>query len=55
VSRTPVRGALRVLEAKGVVELIPNQGEVVRMPPPREIGEAPMLRWLEAKAGGDAG
>jgi DNA-binding GntR family transcriptional regulator len=44
VSRTPVREALRMLEAKGLVELIPNQGAVVRMPAPREIREAYQVR-----------
>lgn len=44
VSRTPIREALRILEAKGVVELIPNQGAVVRTPAPREIREAYQVR-----------
>jgi DNA-binding GntR family transcriptional regulator len=44
VSRTPIREALRILEAKGVVELIPNRGAVVRMPAPREIREAYQVR-----------
>jgi DNA-binding GntR family transcriptional regulator len=44
VSRTPIREALRMLEAKGVLELIPNQGAVVRMPAQREIREAYQVR-----------
>ena len=44
VSRTPIREALRILEAKGVVELIPNQGAVVRIPAPSEIREAYQVR-----------
>ena len=44
VSRTPIREALRILEAKGVVQLIPNQGAVVRTPAPSEIREAYQVR-----------
>jgi DNA-binding GntR family transcriptional regulator len=44
VSRTPVREALRVLEAKRVLELVPNQGAVVRVPGEREIREAYQVR-----------
>jgi DNA-binding GntR family transcriptional regulator len=44
VSRTPVREALRVLQAKGMVEVVPNRGALVRGPTPREIREAYALR-----------
>jgi DNA-binding GntR family transcriptional regulator len=44
VSRTPVREALRKLEATGIVELVPNRGAVVRGPSAREIREAYQVR-----------
>src|SRR5919198_2007479 len=44
VSRTPIREALRLLSARGVVELIPNRGARVRLPRLREIREAYVLR-----------
>ena len=44
VSRTPVREALRKLQASGVVELLPNRGAVVRGPSAREIREAYEVR-----------
>jgi DNA-binding GntR family transcriptional regulator len=44
VSRTPVREALRKLEATGVVELLPNRGAIVRGPSVREIREAYEVR-----------
>src|SRR5688572_25568264 len=44
VSRTPIREALRLLEARGVLRLIPNQGAVVRVPAPRDIREAYQVR-----------
>jgi DNA-binding GntR family transcriptional regulator len=44
VSRTPVREALRKLQATGVVELLPNRGAVVRGPSVREIREAYEVR-----------
>jgi DNA-binding GntR family transcriptional regulator len=44
VSRTPVREALRVLQARGMVEVVPNRGALVRGPTPREIREAYVLR-----------
>ena len=39
VSRTPVREALRKLQAAGIVELTPNKGAVVRAPTVRELRE----------------
>jgi DNA-binding GntR family transcriptional regulator len=44
VSRTPVREALRQLNASGVVTVQPNRGAVVRGPSPREIREAYAVR-----------
>jgi DNA-binding GntR family transcriptional regulator len=44
VSRTPVREALRQLQATGLVELLPNRGAVVRGPSAREIREAYEIR-----------
>jgi DNA-binding GntR family transcriptional regulator len=44
VSRTPVREALRKLQANGIVELAPHRGAVVRRPTAREIREAYEVR-----------
>ena len=44
VSRTPVREALRQLQATGLLELLPNKGAVVRGPSAREIREAYEVR-----------
>lgn len=44
VSRTPVREALRHLQATGLVELLPNRGAVVRGPSAKEIREAYEVR-----------
>jgi DNA-binding GntR family transcriptional regulator len=44
VSRTPVREALRKLQATGVVRLLPNRGAIVRGPSAREIREAYEVR-----------
>lgn len=44
VSRTPVREALRKLQATGVVQLQPNRGAVVRGPSARDIREAYIVR-----------
>jgi DNA-binding GntR family transcriptional regulator len=51
VSRTPVREALRKLQAGGLVEVQPNRGAVVRGLSPREIRDAYEVRAaLEALA-----
>jgi DNA-binding GntR family transcriptional regulator len=44
VSRTPIREALRKLQASGLVELRPNRGAVVRGLTPREIRDAYAVR-----------
>ncbi len=44
VSRTPVREALRMLQASGIVEMHPNRGAVVRRPASREVREAYEVR-----------
>ncbi len=51
VSRTPVREALRKLQASGIVELRPHRGALVRGLSPREIRDAYQVRAeLEALA-----
>ncbi|MFE2498971.1 GntR family transcriptional regulator [Streptomyces scopuliridis] len=44
VSRTPVREALRQLQAGGLIEVLPNRGAVVRVPSPWEVREAYEVR-----------
>jgi DNA-binding GntR family transcriptional regulator len=44
VSRTPIREALRKLQANGLVELRPHRGALVRAPSPREIRNAYEVR-----------
>jgi DNA-binding GntR family transcriptional regulator len=44
VSRTPVREALRILQASGVVRQMPHRGALVRGPTPTEIREAYVVR-----------
>jgi DNA-binding GntR family transcriptional regulator len=44
VSRTPVREALRKLEASGSLRLVPHRGARVRWPTPRETREAYQVR-----------
>jgi DNA-binding GntR family transcriptional regulator len=44
VSRTPVREALRKLQAQHLVELVPNKGATVRSLSRRELGEVYALR-----------
>ncbi len=52
VSRTPLREALRILSAEGLVELHPNRGAVVAAPSDQEVGDVlRLLGALEAYAG----
>jgi DNA-binding GntR family transcriptional regulator len=44
LSRTPVREALRKLQAEGTVELVPNQGAVVRGTTARDVREGYEVR-----------
>ncbi|QSB15885.1 GntR family transcriptional regulator [Natronosporangium hydrolyticum] len=44
VSRTPVREALRQLQAGGLIEVVPHRGAVVRVPAPWEVREAYEVR-----------
>ncbi len=44
LSRTPIREALRKLQAEGTVELVPNQGAVVRGPTVRDVREGYEVR-----------
>jgi DNA-binding GntR family transcriptional regulator len=44
LSRTPIREALRKLQAEGTVELVPNQGAVVRGTSVRDIRESYEVR-----------
>lgn len=44
VSRTPIREALRTLQASGLVELHPHRGALVRAPSAREIRDAYEVR-----------
>jgi DNA-binding GntR family transcriptional regulator len=51
VSRTPIREALRKLQASGIVEFVPNRGALVSGPTVRDIREAYEVRAeLEAFA-----
>jgi DNA-binding GntR family transcriptional regulator len=44
VSRTPVREALRKLQAQNLVELVPNKGATVRVPTRHELDEVYAVR-----------
>ena len=44
ISRTPVREAIRKLQAKGLLELRPHRGAVVKGPTVREVREAYLVR-----------
>src|SRR5438045_2449155 len=53
VSRTPVREALRKLQATGLLVVTPNKGAVVRAPTVRELREGYVVRAeLEGLAAG---
>jgi DNA-binding GntR family transcriptional regulator len=55
VSRTPLREALKVLAAEGLIQLLPNRGAVVASITAKEIDELfPILGALEALAGESA-
>lgn len=52
VSRTPMREALKVLAAEGVLQLLPNRGAIVARISQEEIEELfPIMAALEAVAG----
>ena len=52
ISRTPLREALKVLAAEGLVELLPNRGARVRLLSERDLGELfDMMGGLEGLAG----
>jgi DNA-binding GntR family transcriptional regulator len=52
VSRTPLREALKVLSAEGLVQLLPNKGATVARVTRKEVEEiVPLLGAMEALAG----
>ena len=52
ISRTPLREALKVLAAEGLVELLPNRGARVRQLSERDLGELfDIMGGLEGLAG----
>lgn len=52
VSRTPLREALKVLAAEGLIELIPNRGAIIAHQTDAELQEVfPILAVLEGLAG----
>ena len=52
ISRTPLREALKVLAAEGLIDLLPNRGARVRQLSERDLGELfEMMGGLESLAG----
>jgi DNA-binding GntR family transcriptional regulator len=52
VSRTPLREALRMLAAEGLVELLPNRGAVVAQMSTQDVSDSfEVIAGLEAQAG----
>jgi len=52
ISRTPLREALKVLAAEGLIELIPNRSPRVAPITPENVGELfDVMAWLERYAG----
>jgi len=55
VSRTPLREAMKILAAEGLIELIPNRGAVISQRSEAELADAfPVLAALEGLAGAQA-
>src|SRR6201989_2564891 len=53
ISRTPLREALKVLAAEGLIELLPNRGARVRQLSATDIAELfDVMGGLECRAGG---
>lgn len=52
ISRTPMREALKVLAAEGLIELLPNRGARIKALTPAEVGDLmDLMAGLEALAG----
>ncbi len=52
VSRTPLREAMKMLAAEGLIQLVPNRGALVSQQSPEELADAfPVLAVLEGLAG----
>lgn len=55
VSRTPLREAMKILAAEGLLELIPNRGAIISKPTEAELADAfPIQAALEGIAGAQA-
>jgi DNA-binding GntR family transcriptional regulator len=55
VSRTPLREAMKMLSAEGLIELIPNRGAIISQSSEADLANAfPILAALEALAGAQA-
>ena len=55
VSRTPLREAMKMLSAEGLIELIPNRGAIISQTSEADLADAfPVLAALEALAGEQA-